>query len=223
MISVTRDKNGTIVDGNPDKVADITDGHSPATPRLAIRTGSWLAREARAKAHSLAGLELARLAIGVTGLALSIRCLGRVCRPPFARELACLSRSPAPPPRQLPYPERELPFSDHRRSIRAGGMVRYRGLERGRPSRRLQGVPRQLQAHFRAAKATRRAEGARYVAARSLPGCQGRRTGRWHQGKGVFRGALYSGPDFASGRGGGLRHRLLRARDRRLTDADRRL
>ena len=25
MISVTRDKNGTIVDGNPDKVADITD------------------------------------------------------------------------------------------------------------------------------------------------------------------------------------------------------
>jgi predicted lipid-binding transport protein (Tim44 family) len=25
MISVTRDKAGTIVDGNPDKVADITD------------------------------------------------------------------------------------------------------------------------------------------------------------------------------------------------------
>ena len=25
MISVTRDKNGTVVDGNPDKVADITD------------------------------------------------------------------------------------------------------------------------------------------------------------------------------------------------------
>jgi predicted lipid-binding transport protein (Tim44 family) len=25
MISVTRDKTGTIVDGNPDKVADITD------------------------------------------------------------------------------------------------------------------------------------------------------------------------------------------------------
>jgi len=39
MISVTRDKAGTIVDGNPDKVADITDvwTFGPTTPPHAIR------------------------------------------------------------------------------------------------------------------------------------------------------------------------------------------
>src|SRR6195952_463912 len=87
-------------------------GHSPATPRLAIRTGSWLAREARAKAHSLAGLELARLAIGVMALALSIAASDAFA----ARHSRVHSRphlpvaSVAAPERQLPYPQIDLPL-----------------------------------------------------------------------------------------------------------------
>ena len=47
MISVTRDKAGTVVDGNADKVADITDVWTFARDTgRAIRTGSWLAPEA---------------------------------------------------------------------------------------------------------------------------------------------------------------------------------
>src|SRR3981189_813982 len=74
-------------------------GHSPATPLLAIRTGSWLAREARAKAHSLAGL-----AIGVIALALSM-----AASDAFAARRS-RAHSPAPTPRQLPYPQLELPL-----------------------------------------------------------------------------------------------------------------
>src|SRR5438128_8587077 len=82
-------------------------GHSPATPRLAIRTGSWLAREARAKAHSLAGI-LAGLAIGVMALALSIAASDAFA----ARHSRAHSRlhPPVPAPRQLPYPQLELPL-----------------------------------------------------------------------------------------------------------------
>jgi membrane-bound lytic murein transglycosylase A len=62
-----------------------------------------LAREARAKAHSLAGL-----AIGVIALALSIAASDAFA----ARHLRAHSRShpPAPAPRQLPYPQLDLPF-----------------------------------------------------------------------------------------------------------------
>src|SRR4051812_31689766 len=86
-------------------------GHSPATPRLAIRTGSWLAREARARSHSLAGLQLARLAIGVMALALSIAASDAFA----ARRSRAHSRPhppavAAPPERQLPYPQIDLPF-----------------------------------------------------------------------------------------------------------------
>src|ERR1700682_5168831 len=78
-------------------------GHSPATPRLAIRTGSWLAREARAKAHSLAGL-----AIGVIALALSIAASDAFA----ARYSRAHSRSRplAPAARLLPYPQLDLPL-----------------------------------------------------------------------------------------------------------------
>src|SRR3981081_2559056 len=75
-------------------------GHSPATPLLAIRTGSWLAREARAKAHGLAGL-----AIGVIALALSIAASDAL----GARRSGSHSVPPAPAARQLPYPQLELP------------------------------------------------------------------------------------------------------------------
>src|SRR6195952_2221984 len=81
-------------------------GHSPATRRLAIRIGSWLAREARAKAHSLAGLELARLAIGVIALALSIAASDAFA----ARRSRSHAHPPAPAARQLPYPQLELPL-----------------------------------------------------------------------------------------------------------------
>src|SRR4051794_21128365 len=85
-------------------------GHSPATPRLAIRTGSWLAREARARSHSLAGI-LAGLAIGVMALALSIAASDAFA----ARHSRGHSRAlpPAVAPvaeRQLPYPQIDLPF-----------------------------------------------------------------------------------------------------------------
>ncbi|WP_334445454.1 murein transglycosylase A [Bradyrhizobium sp. AZCC 1610] len=76
-------------------------GHSPATRALAIRTGSWLAPEARPNAR-----RLARLAFGVIALACSLAPVdalaGRHAR----------SQKPAHPPsvRHLPYPQLEFPF-----------------------------------------------------------------------------------------------------------------
>src|SRR5215212_683296 len=76
-------------------------GHSPATRVLAIRTGSWLAPEARPDARRLAGL-----AFGAIALACSLApvdCLA-------ARHGRSPKASHPPPVRALPYPELELPF-----------------------------------------------------------------------------------------------------------------
>src|SRR3954471_7070026 len=76
-------------------------GHSPATRALAIRTGSWLAPEARPETR-----RLARLALGVIALACSLA-------PPdtLAARHARSQKPPHPPSiRHLPYPELELPF-----------------------------------------------------------------------------------------------------------------
>ncbi len=73
MISVTRDKTGTIVDGNPDKVADITDVWTFARDTTLSRSeleAGW--HRKRGLDARLAGLELAGLAFGVIALALSI-------------------------------------------------------------------------------------------------------------------------------------------------------
>nr|WP_161850978.1 MltA domain-containing protein [Bradyrhizobium sp. CCBAU 051011] len=75
-------------------------GHSPATRALAIRTGSWLAPEARAKSPSLV-----RLAFGVVALAWSLAPVDAAT----ARHARSQKPSPAPV-RHLPYPELELPF-----------------------------------------------------------------------------------------------------------------
>src|SRR4051794_10553030 len=75
-------------------------GHSPATRALAIRTGSWLAPEARPETR-----RLARLAWGVIALACSL-----APPHPLAARVA-VSKSPLlRPARPLPYPELELPF-----------------------------------------------------------------------------------------------------------------
>src|SRR5882724_8377535 len=83
-------------------------GHSPATRAPAIRTGSWLAPEAPANPHSLAGF-VARRALAAFAIALSLAPLdtfaARHARPhvhlPPSRPLAA---------RQLPYPQLELPL-----------------------------------------------------------------------------------------------------------------
>src|SRR4051812_41596613 len=75
-------------------------GHSPATRVLAIRTGSWLAPEARPDTRSLA-----RLALGVIALACAL------APPETLAARHARSQKPHPPSvRHLPYPELELPF-----------------------------------------------------------------------------------------------------------------
>src|SRR3954467_10531535 len=76
-------------------------GHSPATRALAIRTGSWLAPEARPDAR-----RLARLALGVIALACAL------APPDTLAARHARSQKPSQPPavRHLPYPELELPF-----------------------------------------------------------------------------------------------------------------
>src|SRR6476660_6443906 len=76
-------------------------GHSPATRALAIRTGSWLAPEARAETR-----RLARLAFGVIALAWALAPVDALA----ARYVR--SQKPLHPPssRHLPYPELELLF-----------------------------------------------------------------------------------------------------------------
>src|SRR4051812_20580569 len=76
-------------------------GHSPATRVLAIRTGSWLAPEARPDARRLAGL-----AFGVIALACSLAPADALA----ARHGRPQKSSHPPPVRPLPYPELELPF-----------------------------------------------------------------------------------------------------------------
>ena len=72
-------------------------------------------------------------------------------------------------PRPLPYPRLAVAAGDQRQPVRPGGVERHRRLERRRPSAGLQGVSHQLQADRRAAQTSRRAQGARHLAARSLP------------------------------------------------------
>src|SRR6185295_9693966 len=76
-------------------------GHSPATRALAIRTGSWLAPEARPNARRLAGL-----AFGVIALA----CLLAPVDALAARHARSQKPSRPPAVRHLPYPELESPF-----------------------------------------------------------------------------------------------------------------
>src|SRR6266540_3624358 len=81
-------------------------GHSPATRVLAIRTGSWLAPEAPANTHSLAG-SLARLASAAIAVALSLAPLDAGA----ARHARHARSQPHPPSaRQLPYPRVEWPL-----------------------------------------------------------------------------------------------------------------
>ncbi|WP_082646322.1 murein transglycosylase A [Bradyrhizobium valentinum] len=76
-------------------------GHLPATRALAIRTGSWLAPEARPDARRLAGL-----AFGVFALACSLAPVDALA----GRHVR--SQKPLHPPsvRHLPYPQLEFPF-----------------------------------------------------------------------------------------------------------------
>ena len=94
--------------------------------------------------------------------------------------------------RHLPYPELELPFQINGGQYAPVAWSGDRGLERGRSSRRLQGVSHQLQADSGAANAAGGSEGARHLAARSLPGRERPRTVRRAEGKSFLRGAFSS-------------------------------
>src|SRR6187431_2867220 len=78
-------------------------GHSPAIQVLAIRTGNWLAPEARPETR-----RLSRLAFGVIALACSLAPVDAVARHSRAHKPPHLP--PPPAVRHLPYPELELPF-----------------------------------------------------------------------------------------------------------------
>src|SRR6186713_2797191 len=78
-------------------------GHSPATQVLAIRTGNWLALEARPETR-----RLSRLAFGVIALACSLAPVDALAR--YSRAHKPPPLPPPPAVRYLPYPELELPF-----------------------------------------------------------------------------------------------------------------
>src|SRR5882724_12845611 len=76
-------------------------GHSPATRALAIRTGSWLALEARPETRRLAGF-----AFGVIAFVCSLAPVDALA----ARHARSQKPSHPPSVRHLPYPQLELPF-----------------------------------------------------------------------------------------------------------------
>ena len=165
MISVTRDKAGAIVDGNPDKVADITDVWTFARD-TSSRDPNWklVGTGSAALKRTPCGARVWRDRFGVVDC--SVGCL---CRASFA-----FAEASAPAGRPSPAISRaRIAVSDQRRPICAGRLVRDRRLERGRSSRRLQGVSRELQADIGATNAAGRSEGARHLAARSLPDRRG--------------------------------------------------
>ena len=149
MISVTRDKAGTIVDGNPEKVADITDVWTFARD-ITSRDPNW-------KLVGTGSAQLTRAASGDTpprlcaiAVALSLAPSARVRRASCSHAHQSRVRISSGPPAALSPPR--LAARDQRQPICAGGLGRYRGLERGRSSAGLQGVSHQLPADRRAAK-----------------------------------------------------------------------
>src|SRR3982074_875728 len=84
-------------------------GHLPATPRHAIRTGSWLAREALTNA---AGVKRYAAAFCVIALALSLAPVGAdVARTAHTPRPAHTARPPdLPHTRSVPYPRLAWPL-----------------------------------------------------------------------------------------------------------------
>src|SRR4030081_3520876 len=83
-------------------------GHLPATRAPEIRTGSWLAPEAPANPHSLAGF-VARRALAAFAIAVSLAPLDTFGAR-HARSHVALPQSRPAPARQLPYPQLEMPL-----------------------------------------------------------------------------------------------------------------
>src|SRR5882724_1091940 len=83
-------------------------GHSPATRAPAIRTGSWLAPEAPANPHSLAGF-VARRALAAFAIAWSLAPLDTFAAR-HGRSHVHLPQSRPAAGRQLPYPNLETPL-----------------------------------------------------------------------------------------------------------------
>ena len=104
MISVTRDKAGTIVDGNPDKVADITDVWTFARDIYLTRSeleAGWHGK--RSLTRAARGVTPPR--VGVIAVALSLAPSAR-SRASRASHRAASSAASAP----LPYPQLEWPL-----------------------------------------------------------------------------------------------------------------
>src|SRR4030088_1324511 len=100
-------------------------GLSPATLPHAIRTGSWLAREALTDAR---GIGRSAAALCVIAAAVSTAPLAAYC----ARAARGAPPASAPPVSPLaPLPPSCLAATDQRRPICAAGVGRHRGLERG--------------------------------------------------------------------------------------------
>ncbi len=108
MISATRDKAATSSTAAPTRLpTSPISGLSPATSPLAIRTGSWLAPEARIKVF----LKNSATALCAAIVVLSAFSLGaEAARRHHRSHHHHLPALPAAPPRALPYPQLPLPF-----------------------------------------------------------------------------------------------------------------
>ena len=135
MISVTRDKAGTIVDGNPDKVTDITDVWTFArdidVTRSELEAGWHGKRSLTQWSPTARRRVMCRRRRAVAG---------RCCRDCGAYA-QLMPRNRMSRIAHLPYPGTRVAASNQRRPICAGRLDRYRGLDRGRSPAGLQGVP----------------------------------------------------------------------------------
>ena len=103
MISVTRDKAGTIVDGNPDKVADITDVWTFARD-TSSRDPNWKLVGTGSAQLTRAALAFRRRVLCARACVLDHGCNGA------PRTAIAASRTPPQQLRHLPYPPLELPL-----------------------------------------------------------------------------------------------------------------
>src|ERR1700682_1706571 len=196
-------------------------GHSPATRRLAIRTGSWLAPAALTETR-----RLARFAFAVIAAALLLVPLAAFA----ARHLRHAHQHP-PASRSLPYPRLAWPlqisgsqYAPLAWSEIAGWndddhLAAYQAFRTSCRPIAAQTTPPADPKALRTSLPDPR----RLGTDRALPNAHSARSVRRSQGEALLRGLFSAVEHLAAWRRRGFCFRLLRACHRRLTDPDRRL
>jgi len=183
MISVNPRQTGAIVDGNPYKVADITDCLDIRPRHEVLRDPNWKLVGTGSAALTRDALRGSRFG-GDRFWACSLGSGGCSCGTSLRDRKKPLAS--AGPSVTCHTPELELPFQINGGPVCAGRLVRDRRLERGRSSRRLQRVSLQLQADIAGQRTPPgRSEGARAPrrCANPLPDRERPRTVRRTEGK----------------------------------------